>query len=129
NRPRVVLHLGLQRLDPAAVHQVDLVVALGHGSGELRVPLTVGAHHVLEHLVGEVGDPAHLDARRAYRDVGQLDRVLRDVDGVVSDSLEVGDDLEHPGDVPQLAGDRLLFPNQLDARTLHAPPGVVDLVV
>jgi len=71
-----VLHLRLKRLDPVAIEHVDIVVALDHVVGQGRVALTVRPHDVLEHLVGQVRDPAHLDARRPHGDVGELDGVL-----------------------------------------------------
>ena len=44
------------------------------------------------------------------------------VDGVVADPLEVGCDFQHCGDLSQLAGHRLLAPNQLDAVRFDAAP-------
>ena len=74
-------------------------------------------------------DPVDFDALRAHRLVGEFDRVLGDVDGVVADALQVRCDFEHRGDLSQLAGDGLLAPDQLDAVGFDAAPQIVDRVV
>jgi len=126
---RVLLHLVLQRLDAPMIEFVELVVARDHLFGGGRIAFGIGPHHVAQHLVGDRGDPADLDASGAQRDIGQFDRVLRNVDGVVADAFEVDNDLQHRRDLTQLAGHRLLLPDQLDALTFDLAAQVIDGIV
>ena len=66
---------------------------------------------------------------RAQRLIRKFDRVLRNVDRIVADALEVGCDFKHRGDLAQLAGDRLLTPDQFDAVRLDTSPQIVNRIV
>ena len=65
-------------------------------------------------------DSVDLDPLRPHRLIGEFDGVLGNVDRIVADAFEVGRDLEHRRDLAQLAGDRLLAPDQLDAVRVDA---------
>ncbi len=125
----VGLHFGLQRFDADAIEGVDFVVAFDDRHRYVGIAFAVRAHRIGEHRLGNGRDLTDFDRRGAHGDVDQLDRVLRNIDGVVADALEIGDDLQGAGDGAQFACDRLLFPDQLDARGFDTAPRVVDLVV
>ncbi len=74
-------------------------------------------------------DSVDLHALRTHRLIGKLDRVLRNVHGIIADAFEVGRDFQHRCDFAQLACDRLLPPDQLDAVGFHATAQIVDDVV
>jgi hypothetical protein len=124
---RIGLHLGLQRLDAAAI-EPSTSSSRSITESHFGVAFAVGAHRVGQHRLRDRGDLPDLDRRRPHRDVDQLDRVLRDVHRVVADPLEVGDDLEGAA----IARSSLATGCCFQISSMQAPrraAGVVDLVV
>jgi hypothetical protein len=66
---------------------------------------------------------------RPHRLIREFDGVLRNVDAIIADTLEVGGDFQHGRNLAQLARNRLLPPDKLDAMRLDAPTKIVDGVV
>ena len=54
---------------------------------------------------------------------------LRDVIGLVADALHVGDHLQRGGDLPQVAGHRLLVQQKAQAQVLNVPLLAVDVTL
>ena len=61
--------------------------------------------------------------------VGHVDGSGADVDRVIGDAFEIGDDLERGGDEPEVAGHGLLEREQIDTVALDTEVPIVDLVI
>ncbi len=82
-----------------------------------------------QHRVRDAGDAVDLDPLRTHRLIGKFDRIFCDVDPIIAHALEIGRDLEHRRDLAQLAGYRLLAPDQFDAMGFDAAAQLVDNIV
>ena len=70
-----------------------------------------------------------IDVGHERRLVGEHERDLRDALGVVGHALEIDDDVQHRDDRAQIAGQRLLRGDQLEALVLDVVALLVDAQV
>src|SRR5262249_10594425 len=101
-------HVGQQDAEGRVLEAVHLGVGGEHLPGQRGVAPHEAVQAVPGHALGDLGHAGQVDDRLEGR-VGQHpDRVLRDVDRLVADALEVGVDLHGGGDEAEVGGHRLL---------------------
>ena len=119
------------QLDELLLHLVEElvhhVVVLHHLVGQGQVLADEGVDGVCHHLDGGLGHL--LDVHLAEGDVPllQVGQQLRNVRGLVANALQVGNHLQRRGNLPQIAGHRLLLQQQAHAQVFNLPLFLVNL--
>ncbi len=111
----VLHHEGQQLAEDLLLEGVHLGVFPAHPPGQLGVAGHEGVQALLHHPLGPIGHARQVDVGLELRLLVQLQRALGDVDGLVADALEIGDDLHGGGDEAQIAGGRLVQRQELHA--------------
>ena len=103
------------------------IVVLDDAPCKRQVAAHKGVETVRDHFNGRL---RHLvDVGVVAARAGQAGDDLGDVARLIADALDVGDHLEHRGDQTQVARDRLLLEQQLEAHGFDLALLAVDLVV
>ena len=127
---RVLHHVGQQLAEHRIVERVEARIAAPDGDGLCRIARAEGVQHVLqlpERQLGHVTKAAHQRLRMVLR--RQRQRALGDILGEIADPFEIGADLEHGHDVPQIVGHRLPLRDHDDRALLQLTLEPVDLAV
>jgi DNA mismatch repair ATPase MutS len=106
------------------------VVMGNHQLGPDGILLDVGIHAFRNHfddLRRHFPDMAHVLRHISLSQARPYD--LCDVRRLISDALHIRDDLHSGGDLPQIAGHRLLLEQQLQAQRFNVPLHLVNLAL
>ena len=114
-------------LDPVEI-TVHLIVGGDDLLGQVHILPDIGVHALADHADG---GPGHIPqgVAGAERPAGAAEQDLGNIVGLVADTFHVRDHLQGSGDLPQVAGHRLLLKQEPQAEVLDVALLAVDLVV
>jgi hypothetical protein len=129
DRPGVLHHEGQQLPEDLLLEGVHLGVLPAHLPGQRGVVGHEGVQALLDHALRPLGHAGEVDVGLELGLAVQIDHPLGDVDRLVSDPLQVGDDLHRGGDEAQVAGRGLVQREQAHALLVDLDVVGVDLPV
>ena len=121
-----LLDEGAERVEGGVVHLVDLIVHFEDRAGEIGVGFDEGLEGFAHHGGGERGKLGDVDGEIDIGEGSHLTDADGDVDGLVSDTLEVGVDADDGEDEAQVDGHGLLHGEEVESHLVDLAFEAID---